>query len=585
MLSPDIKNRIKVKEIFDHPWVRSFENISEINNSEKQQALQLNISNLAYNTNSTSENKFHLNKGSSEENHIKNKKSTSALVKINEAENEKKNTEHLSSSKSPINKILKQEKVLNNYELDCDDLIKSGSKPKLNLRDLKQNEKEKRIIDKINPNNDNDNNKNSLELNERLEKSKNYNLLEQNKEKNFIPQTANTEANMLSNNILDFDLNNFNTHNTMSDQVAELNNCEKSTKIVKKKKKILVAKSLLEQLGEGNEPSYISNYRDLKLVAIKKKKVLKLENELADNNQLDSNINNKLLEVKEKPRGSSIKKKSIYKNNAINRTATEKLPNELANKGVLKIQKIEDLKNLKYVGTEILKNKIPINNNYDINQNIYFSKNMNSEKIESNTETGYDLESFIIQQNSKKSKMKSFNYHSKSPNIKDKSYIPAYSSKTSSKNDNHKGSNEQFNTNNIENDNSINENFNKTSKFGINNNDEEANNNENSEGENNFAALTNFNLLNKNNNNNNLNKSIDKNFNDFSRDQIKDKINQKKNKSIMNAFNKTQNDILKYDNNQMNSSVIDVVFSKIGGKNKYKNKQKEREDGINFFLC
>ena len=69
----------------------------------------------------------------------------------------------------------------------------------------------------------------------------------------------------------------------------------------------------------------------------------------------------------------------------------------------------------------------------------------------------------------------------------------------------------------------------------------------------------------------NLNKSID---NEIMKEQIKKDLHTKLNKSIINALNKSEAEI-HFDNSQLNSSVIDLVLSRIEEKNKNKHKNKD----------
>jgi len=410
------------------------------------------------------------------------------------------------------------------------------------------------------------------------------------------PQNKNYSNENL-NEYLDVNIINNNDKKFSSIDVDNPHNFNEKSKItIKKKKKILIAKTPnaeedLNSKYNKDENNPLSNYKNYK-ISMKKnnKEANRSGNNINKSNierpRSDNQMNKLITNVNESSNKNNLVNNDNYSENEYFRDNDSKKTSNRSRIINFASEKIETNKKKSnkinsITATEILlgdlspnnyNNKNKSNNKFtnESNNNENFSNYQNS-KIKDNfinkfdldkkmtldfNENGYDLENFILKQNSKKSKLSSF----KSPIYKDGNSFDRLNSKNKSTNKNNLISN-----NNNLNENSENE-FNNYNNF-------VTNDHEDDECDKNFSKL-----IHLNNQKNKMDKSMDRSFNDVSRDQIMDKINRNKKKSIMNALNKTENEIEKFDNNNMNSSVIDVVFSKIEGKNK--NKHKNKENGI-----
>jgi len=547
-----LKSRIKVKEIFDHPWFRHYENIeleklSKINktNFENKKISEFDSTSIIKNDS----NKIKISKKDELINALSIKNSSrNNLIQIDDTINQEGNPNPIDSYKSSIGIEYKTEKKNNKIT------ISANTKNKLNLKDLKKEHIENII----------DNKQKFAYMKNETENSK----------KNYYDNSnvANNFKNNDGSNNLKLNLGKFNNEEIKKYDIIdnEKEAIQENSKIVKKKKKILIAKTPTynENIVNNNfknqvlqtDNKFIENYKEAKIAALKNKKLSKASKIKDQSNTIDSigplkTESNKISD-KEKYINMEIKNPLDPKNNILHdnekalfesKTAknsdikmnfasahlkNKNSINKISNKTASDI--LRDLSPRQFENENIVKENY--NNFKNLNQNY---DNFNKDKIENSIDfkdNGYDLENFIIMQNSKKSKNVN---NMKSPYFKDKKFFEKFTNNTKKEND--------YNANKFNNDNS-----------------EE-------EFENNFGKLMYYNNPIKNK----IDKSMDRSFNEISRDHIKEKINSNKNKSIMNALNKTQNEIEKYDNNQMNSSVIDVVFSKIEGKNKNKHKNKE----------
>lgn len=487
--------------------------------------------------------------------------------------------------------------------------VSPNSKNKFNLKDLKkENPADDFNYGLIDNGRKNKSNNNSVlmrngNLNEEAKSSFENNFELKNK---LDSMKANLEKNS-DNDYANKIYKNQNQSNKEYETIETIENPSngKTKIIIKKKKKIQVAKTptynenlasnelVGKHLLENSDNDFIENYKQAKISSVLQK------NKLAKAST--SNYNNKSeISNRHNTKDSSyLNSFNDFKANA--NLISDKNRNESSEKYKVK-QKLDDSKTAKIVSnnsnsvghgnnfnfsSEQMANKTrgkinKLNNktandilleglspNKVIDSKREFAKkdfvdhnNFNNKKINENFNTdrkptldfsdgGYDLENFIQQQNSKKSKIGNNN----SNNYKEAKFLEKYNSKSNL---------ETKNRNKFETEFEENLNVNKYQNDDYYGGDEQ-------QYENKFSQLIQINNA-AHKNNNKMDKSMDRSVNEISRDQIKEKINYKKNKSILNALNKTQNEIEKFDNNQMNSSVIDVVFSKIEGKNKNKNR-------------
>jgi hypothetical protein len=564
LLSPDTKSRIKVKEIFDHPWFRYFEHL-ELEKAKKTELKRnpshnIKLSEFDYSSNQKHENYKIIisNKNVIVKNSKCKHSSSSSLINIENNINQEGNPNPIDSYKSSIgfNQIAENIPLTQNF-------VQINSKNKLNIKDLKIENQANEVI---------------ICLDNRKVKSNNNNVLignyKQNEEAKFSDQKNDNIKNKEYETIETIETN------------GTLNQTGKTKIIIKKKKKVLISKTstynetisttelMNNHLLEKSENPFIENYKGLKFSSVlNKNKLTKLSNKsnkkessFMDSfndfksyaNKLSEKIldeSNQIHKIREKLNDSKIFKNhskridfaseqiEVKNKNLSTKTSNDILlgdlsPNNKANRGDLEKEELNNF------------------NSYRKHSN---NSNTNKLQFEINNENGYDLENFIEKQNSKKSKITNHNsVNCKSPGYKETKLLEKFNSKSNIYNNKllnilEKDSSENLNINKFQNDNFYNY--------------------RNEDDNNKFSKLMKINIA--ANNKNNMDKSMDRSFNDISRDQIKEKINYKKNKSILNALNKTQNEIEKFDNAQMNSCVIDVVFSKIDGKNKNKNKHKD----------
>lgn len=632
MLTPDLKTRIKVKEIFDHPWFRHFENL-ELEKAKTQEQKRipshnLKLSEFDYTSNQKPENNNNYNNKIIisnknvilSNNNTEDKNSSSrSLVNFENFINQEGNPNPIDSYKSSMGLNLIAEDIPASQNF-----ISANYKNKVNLKDLKKENPVDEVISGLIDNNQKRKNKSNdksvliglgKSLNEESKSHNNYNNLKEFNSGKF--DVKNIKA-----------VNNYNNNNTNNKEyenetieTIEAPNQGKTKIIIKKKKKILIAKTptyneksasnqfVINHLLEGSENNFIENYKAAKISSVLKKNTTTTtssnynnKSELSNKNNTKDNSNsyldsfhdfksnaNKLSSDKNQIKSSLNNSKNLKNSSNLNNFASEKNTNNNKIKNNIN----NNNKSSNKTANDILlrsfspNNNIPKNNDNNNNNFKRPSDNFNTDKKPNLdfSDGGYDLENFIQQQNAKKSKIANHisrsnnnnnndnNY--KSPGYKDNKYLEKFNSKSHVDTNKHSTNNHKLLF-----ENELNEKLN-IQKFQNENFLAAA---ENSNSEDNEQQYENkFSKLIQMNNKNKMEKSMDRSFNEFSRDQIKEKINYKKNKSILNALNKTENEIEKFDNNQMNSSVIDVVFSKIEGKNKNKNKQNKDYGKLNVF--
>jgi len=610
-----------VKEIFDHPWFRNFENL-ELEKAKKNQepfervpSKNIKISEFDYNSNQKPEINNNNNKIiiSKQNIIVKNSKKTSSNSSLINCENVIINQE---SNPNPIDSYKSSSAGFNlipeNIHPPIQNLISAQSKNKVNLKDLKKENLADEVlgINGIIDNNNNRKNKsndNSVLIG--LGKKPHEESKSHTNSKDNIKNKASLDS--YSDKVENYK-NNSSNKDCETIETPENPNQGKTKMIIKKKKKILISKTPTysenltsnepvgkHSLPESPENNFIENYKAAKINS-----VLKKNNSIIKepNNKSELSIRNNVKE------NSYLDSYNDFKSNA------NKLSSDINR---IDTQNLNDLKSAKnssnkiqFASEQIANNKLKTNNNNKSSNktsndilleglspvNKYNNNNYkkpyenfnidNKSNFDFTEGGGYDLENFIQQQNSKKSKIGSSNNNNigngnnfKSPVYKDsgKFFEKKYNTKSNIEN-NHSNTNNnnnsatEFNNDNLD-----------INKFQNNYFANNASDDYDSEDQNKFSNLIKM----KNaavQNKKKIDRSMDRSFNEISRDQIQEKINYKKNKSIMNALNKTENDVEKFDNNQMNSSVIDVVFSKIEGKNKNKNKNNNKEYGVCFYL-
>lgn len=580
MLSPDIKSRIKVKEVFDHPWFRHFESIElekiKANEQKRIPSQNVKLSAFDYNSNKKLDDNYDNNDKIIISNNkkviVRNNKnknsSCSSLIDIGNNINGESYPNPIDSYKSSMG----FNHVSDNIP-KTQNLVSLNSKNKLYLKDLKTDSQQ----DEINFNKD----QRQIRSNNNSVMMGNHKLNEEDKLFNNLENNLFNAENELST------INNTNREYQINETLETPGQSGKTKIIIKKKKKILISKNstcnegiankdlVINHLLKSSDNPFIENYKERKISSVvNTNKISKTSNksDLANKSQLknksfidtinDAKSNQykfvdesiQLNKIKEKLNDSKIQSNKFNNFNFASEQIESRSKNKQSNK----------------TANEMLIGSISSNDNFNLNKEEINEFNKNHEKYSNknfNThnklnldfnENGYDLENFIEKQNSKKSKIA--NLHSvicKTPNYKDGKLSEKFNSKANL--------DKKLLNNNFDEDSNLdNLNINKFRNDNFHNYDNE---------DNKFIKL--IKLNNAGVNINKHDKSMDRSLNDISRDQIKDKINYKKNKSILNALNKTQNEIEKFDNNQMNSSVIDVVFSKIEGKKKNKNMHKE----------